>query len=133
MFPSNDNGELTKIFMANHSVNPNEYRYQKIVLGALGASMLSIGGLMYVAAPAANLLISAILIRVGVLLCVIWLAWDQVLQVSKHFSVLILATVMGLLILIAARPNLAKIVVVCAAVLGGASLLSKFFRASDPR
>lgn len=90
--------------------------------------MLAVGTLMYALAPAANLLVSAILIRVGTLLCVIWLAWDQVMQLSKYVSVIVLATVMGLLVLIAAKPNFAKIAVLIVVALAGVSILSKFLR-----
>lgn len=103
-------------------------RYQKMILGMVGLVMLSVGGLMYVLSPSANLLVSAILVRVGTLLCVIWLAWDQILQLSKYFSVIVVATAMGLLVLIAARPNFAKFAVLIVVALTVVSVLSKFFR-----
>ncbi len=114
--------------MSPPHTNPSVTKYQRITLGVIGAALLSIGGAMYFAAPAANLIISALLIRVGMLLCVIWLAFDQILHLSKYFSALVIAVGLSVLVLIAARPNLSKIVLVLCAVLAAFSFFTKFIR-----
>ena len=90
--------------------------------------MLALGVVMYAVVPAANVFVSAILIRVGVLLCVIWLAFDQMILLSRRFSAFVLAAGFGLLVLVAVRPNLSKIVVVVAVGLVVLSFISRFLR-----
>lgn len=103
-------------------------RYQKILLGGIGAALLTAGGMMYAWAPTANMLVSAILIRVGMLLCVMWLAFDQILQLSKYFSAVVISIAMVVLVLMAVRPNLSKVVIVMVAVLAAFSFFAKFLR-----
>jgi hypothetical protein len=90
--------------------------------------MLVSGGLMYALAPTANVVFSAVLIRVGMMLCVVWLAFDQLQQMSKYFSTIVLTVGLGLLVLMAVRPNFSKILLVMCAALGALSVAAKFFR-----
>jgi len=62
------------------------------------------------------------------LLCVVWLAFDQLQQLSKHFSTIVLIVGLGVLVLIAASPNISKIVLVMIGALGALSLAAKFLR-----
>ncbi len=90
--------------------------------------MLVIGAFMYALAPAANVVVSAVLIRAGMLLCVVWLAFDQLQQLSKYFSTIVLTVGLGVLVLMAVKPNFSKIVLLMCAVLGVLSLAAKFLR-----
>ena len=103
-------------------------RYQKITIGVLGLVMLVTGGLMYVLVPTANLVVSAVLIRAGMLLCVVWLAFDQLQQLSKYFSTIVLTVGLGVLVLMAVRPNFSKVVLLMCGALGAISLAAKFLR-----
>ena len=90
--------------------------------------MLIAGGVMYVGAPEANVFVSAMLIRVGVLLCVMWLAFDQIMQLSKYFPTIVIGVAMAVLVLMAVRPNLSKVVMLMCAVLAAFSFFAKFLR-----
>ena len=114
--------------MPDRAPDTSTLRFQKIALGILGVVMLGIGGVMYAWAPMANVFASAMLIRVGMLLCVVWLAFDQLQQLSKYFSTIVLIVGLGVLVLIAARPNFSKIVLVMIGALGALSLAAKFLR-----
>ncbi len=103
-------------------------RYQKLAIGILGLAMLTTGGLMYGLVPAANIVVSAVLIRAGMLLCVVWLAFDQLQQLSKYFSTIVLTVGLGVLVLMAVRPSLSKIVLVMCVAVGALSLAAKFLR-----
>ena len=103
-------------------------KYQKILLGIIGVGMLIAGGVMYLGAPAANVFVSAMLIRVGVLLCVMWLAFDQIMQLSKYFPAIVIGVAMAVLVLMAVRPNLSKVVMLMCAVLAAFSFFAKFLR-----
>jgi len=116
--------------MPDHEFDTSTLLYQRLTLGILGVAMLAIGGVMYVSSPVANVFISAILIRVGMLLCVIWLAFDQLVQLSKYFSTIVLVVGLGLLVLLAAKPDFSRIVIVVCAALGALSLAAKFLRAN---
>lgn len=106
-------------------------RYQKLAIGAIGLVMLVVGGLMYYSMPTANVMVSAALIRAGLLLCVLWLAFDQLQQLSKYFSTIVLTVGLGVLVLMAAKPNLSKIVIMMCVTLGGLSLAAKFLRSKQ--
>lgn len=114
--------------MPDHEPNPSILRYQKFAIGVIGVLMLSGGGLMYACMPTANVVVSAILIRAGMLLCVVWLAFDQLQQLSKYFSTIVLTVGLGVLVLMAAKPNFSKIVLVMCVALGALSLAAKFLR-----
>lgn len=105
-------------------------KYQKFVIGILGLVMLTSGGLMYALVPTGSVVISAVLIRAGMLLCVVWLAFDQLQQLSRYFSTIVLMVGLGVLVLMAAKPNFSKIVLLMCVALGVLSLAAKFLRAN---
>jgi len=78
--------------------------------------------------PAANPAITALLIRVGSVLGVVWLAFPQLKTVGQRLPVVILCCLLGGLILMAARPNLFKIAAALIVLLGALSLIAKVFR-----
>ena len=114
--------------MANQPTNAADLRYQKLALGIIGAGMLVTGAVMYIAAPTANVLTTATLIRVGLLLSVIWLAFDQVLQLTKYFPLILLGIGLAVLVIAAAKPNFGKVVLLICGALSALSLISKFLR-----
>ena len=114
--------------MPNSLPDTSMLRYQKIVLGALGVAMLATGAAMYALVPTANVVVSAILIRAGMLLCVVWLAFDQLQQLSKYFSTIVLTVGLGVLVLMAVRPKFSMIVLLMFGALGALSLAAKFLR-----
>jgi len=115
-------------FMPDTQPDTSIQKYQKLVLGVIGAAMLATGGVMYAWGPIGNVFVSAILIRVGMLLCVMWLAFDQILQLSKYFSALVIGIGLAVLVLMAVRPNLSKVVLIMCAVLAAFSFFAKFVR-----
>ena len=106
-------------------------KYQKIFIGIIGAVMLVVGGVMYVGVPGGNVFVSAMLIRVGLLLCVMWLAFDQIMQLSKYFPTIAIGGGMAVLVLMAVRPNLSKIVMLMCAVLAAFSFFVKILRVKE--
>ena len=103
-------------------------RYQKLALGIFGIVMLVAGSLMYALVPTANVVVTAVLIRGGMLLCAVWLAFDQLQQLSKYFSTIVLMVGLGVLVLMAIKPRISMIVLVVCGALGALSLAAKFLR-----
>lgn len=64
---------------------------------------------MYLIYPAIAPALTAILIRVGVMLMVVWIAWPQLHSLSRVVSPLVLSGIAGMLVLLAARPNLFRV------------------------
>ena len=109
-------------------VNETFTQSQRILLGAIAAVMLLVGIALYAFFPAANPAMTALLIRVGSVLGVVWLAFPQLKTVGQRLPVVILCCLLGGLILMAARPNLFKIAAALIVLLGALSLIAKVFR-----
>ena len=101
---------------------------QRIILGAIAAIMLLLGIALYAFFPAANPAVTALLIRVGTVLGVVWLAFPQLKTVGQQVPVVIVCGLLGGLVLMAARPNLFKIAAALIVILIVLSLLAKVFR-----
>jgi len=101
---------------------------QRIVLGAIAAIMLLAGIAMYAFFPAANPAVTAILIRVGTVLGVVWLAFPQLKTAGQRMPMVVVCGLLGGLVLMAARPNLFKIAAALIVVLIALSLVAKVFR-----
>jgi hypothetical protein len=103
-------------------------RTQRILLGAIAALMLLGGIALYAFFPAANPALTAILIRVGTVLGVVWLAFPQLRTVGQRVPVVIICGALAGLVLMAARPNLFKVAAALMVLLTVLSLLAKVFR-----
>ena len=101
---------------------------QRILLGAIAAIMLLAGIAMYAFFPAANPAVTAILIRVGTVLGVVWLAFPSLKTVGQKLPLAIVGGLLGALILMAARPNLFKVATALIVLLVALSLLAKVLR-----
>lgn len=101
---------------------------QRILLGVIAAIMLLSGIAMYAFFPAANPAVTAILIRVGTVLGVVWLAFPQLKTVGQRVPVVIVCCLLGGLVLMAARPNLFKVAAALIVLLVALSLVAKVFR-----
>lgn len=101
---------------------------QRILLGAIAAIMLLAGIALYAFFPAANPAVTAILIRVGTVLAVVWLAFPQLKTVGQRLPVAIAAGLLGGLVLLAARPNLFKVAAALIVLLIALSLVAKVLR-----
>ena len=78
--------------------------------------------------PAANPAVTAILIRVGTVLGVVWLAFPQLKTVGQRVPVAIVCCLLGGLVLMAARPNFFKVAAALIVLLVALSLVAKVFR-----
>ena len=78
--------------------------------------------------PEANPAVTAILIRVGTVLGVVWLAFPQLKSVGDRLPGFVIIGFVATLVLMAARPNLFKVAAAVALVLVVLSLLAKVFR-----
>ncbi len=101
---------------------------QRVVLGAVAVIMLLAGVALYAFFPAANPALTAILIRVGTVLGVVWLAFPQLRTVGKRVPVVIVCGLLGGLVLMAARPNLFKVAAALIVLLVALSLIAKVLR-----
>ena len=101
---------------------------QRILLGAIAAVMLLVGITLYAFFPAANPAVTAILIRVGTVLGVVWLAFPQLKTVGQRVPVAIVCCLLGGLVLMAARPNFFKVAAALAVLLIALSLVAKVLR-----
>ncbi len=106
-------------------------RSQRIILGAIAGSMLTAGIAMYALFPAANPAVTAILIRVGTVLGVVWLAFPQLKTVGQKVPVVIAGGLLVGLVLMAARPNLFKVAAALMVLLTLLSLLAKVLRKNE--
>ena len=90
--------------------------------------MLIAGGVMLCVLPDVNPALTAVLIRVGTVLAVVWLAIPQLETVSQKVPKIMLASAFAILVLIAARPNLFKIVGLLMVLIVILALLAKVFQ-----
>jgi Na+-translocating ferredoxin:NAD+ oxidoreductase RnfD subunit len=104
---------------------------QRIVLGVIAAIMLSAGVALYAFFPAANPAVTAVLIRVGTVLGVVWLAFPQLKSAGQKVPGFIVCGLLGGLILMAARPNLFKVAAALIVLLIALSLLAKLLRKKE--
>ena len=84
--------------------------WQRTSIGLIAIGLLGVGGLLFVANPENNTGYVGILVRVGVLLAVIWLAMPQLEPLKEKLSTFALMTFLCLLVIVAARPNWFRIV-----------------------
>ena len=103
-------------------------RSQRIILGVVAGIMLLFGVVSYLLFPAANPAVTAILIRVGTVLGVIWLAFPQLKTMGQRLPVFMVGGLLGALVLMAARPNLFKVAAGLMVLLVSLSLLAKVIR-----
>ena len=103
-------------------------RSQRILLGTIAATMLLAGIALFAFFPAANPALTAILIRVGTVLGVVWLAFPQLKTVGQKVPVVIACGLLGGLVLMAARPNLFKVAAALIVLLVVLSLVAKVLR-----
>ena len=106
-------------------------RSQRIILGVISAAMLLQGIVLLIFFPEANPAVTAILIRVGTVLGVVWLAFPQLKSVGDRLPGFVIVGFVATLVLMAARPNLFKVAAAVAVVLVVLSLLAKVFRQSQ--
>ena len=79
--------------------------WQRTSIGLIAIGLLVVGGLLFLASPENNTGYVGILVRVGVLLAVIWLAMPQLEPLKERLSTFALMNSLCLLIIVAARPN----------------------------
>jgi hypothetical protein len=80
------------------------------MVGLIAAGFLVAGAGMYFARPDDHNLTTGILVRVGLLLGVIWLAMPQLESMRTKISTVVLLVIVLLLVLVAVRPNLFKVI-----------------------
>jgi hypothetical protein len=96
----------------------------RIFTGILALFLLSAGAILYAFHPNANPLAVGLLIRIGALLGVIWLAYPQLESLKGRLPSALIAVAMICLAVAAARPRLGSllITIVTIAVSVGATL-----------
>ena len=110
------------------SVSENFTQAQRIILGIISAAMLIQGIVLLIFFPEANPALTAVLIRVGTVLGVVWLAFPQLKTIGDRVPGFVVIGFIATLMLMAARPNLFKVAAAVTVVLVGLSLLAKVFR-----
>ena len=83
--------------------------WQRLSVGVVAVGFLISAGLIHLAKPSDAAGYVGILVRVGVLLSVIWLALPQMEQLKTRLSGFLLLGIMLLLVVVAARPNLSRV------------------------
>ena len=101
---------------------------QRLTLGLVAAVMLIAGGVMLCVLPDVNPALTAILVRVGTVLAVVWLAVPQLKTVSPKMSAVMIASALATLVLIAAQPNLFKIIGLLIVLIVILAFLAKVFQ-----
>lgn len=90
--------------------------YRKIILGICAAFALVIGIFLATQQTDVSSRWSGSWIRAGALLGVIWLAYDQIRQMSRQLPALSWGMLVVGVLFVATRPNLGKIVIAVAVV-----------------
>jgi hypothetical protein len=94
----------------------------RILLGLIAAAFLICGTSLYVLQIEVNEIVVGLCIRVGALLTVICLAYPQLRVLKNKLPAVLVIGSMACLIIIAARPNLGRVVIALATIsitLGG--------------
>ncbi|GEM_PF-1587079 len=94
----------------------------RLLLGLIAAALLICGIGFYVLQVEVSELVIGLCIRVGALLTVICLAFPQLMVLKNKLPAVLVIGVMSCLIIIAARPNLGRVVIALATIsitLGG--------------
>ena len=84
--------------------------------GAIGLVLLAIGGMLYMQ-PTGNPFWAGLAIRVGALLVVIWLAYNQLMERKGKLPAILVGFAMVCLLIVAARPNQGRVLIGLLAVL----------------
>lgn len=104
-----------------------EFQFKRLLVGLLSLSCLIIAGLIYATSPAAAQSPAlAICVRVGLVLGAIWLALPQLRPVLDRLPLVFVAVVLVMMIIIAARPNLFRIVGSLVVIVGALMGISKW-------
>ncbi len=101
---------------------------QRVMLGTISATMLVVGSAMYGLFPQSNQAVAAILIRVGTVLSVVWLAFPELKKIGQRLPTLAVGGLLLGLVLMAARPNLFKVAAALMILLTALSLIAKVLR-----
>ncbi len=86
----------------------------RLLLGLIATALLICGASFYVLQVEVNELLHGLCIRVGALLTVICLAFPQLMVLKNKLPAALVIGVMSCLIIIAARPNLGRVVITLA-------------------
>ena len=102
----------------------------------LGVLSLGGGGLIYLFQPDFNPLVLGTLIRIGALLCVICLAFPELMTLRGKVPAILFVLAAIVIFLLAARPKLSRILIgllMIGVVAGGVMKWISKMTASDPR
>lgn len=88
----------------------------RIATGILALTLLLAGAFLYLFQPESQPFVEAMLIRVGAVLGVIWLAYPQLESIKGRLPAILVALALICVIILAARPSLGRIVISVVAV-----------------
>ncbi len=116
--------------IATDSVNEDQvFATQRLILGVIAVVCLAYAAFCFFTDAAYLTSVTmAMSLRIGLLLGVVWLALPQLRPIQHRLPAIVLAAMLGLLVLLAARPNLFKVVgslIVIITVLAG---IAKWFK-----
>ena len=83
----------------------------RIAIGALAFTLLLVGAYLYLFQQESDPFVEAMLIRVGAVLGVIWLAYPQLESIKGRLPAILVALALICVIVLAARPSLGRIVI----------------------
>jgi hypothetical protein len=86
------------------------FEFKRAIVGGCALACLFFAGLAYVASPDLNNVLLAMAIRVGIVLFVSWLAMPQLRTVLEKLPAILPGMLLLMIVLLAARPNVFKIV-----------------------
>ena len=84
--------------------------WQRLLIGLIGFAMLATGAVMYFLNPQSATALVGIMVRVGVLLCVTWLAFPELEPIKSKIPGYLLLVILAMLVIVAARPKLFQVV-----------------------
>ena len=88
----------------------------RILIGVIAGIMLAAGAFLYLANPDTDPFVLGLLIRVGSLLAVICLAFPELMSLRGRMSAVLYGLALILIIVIAVRPKLSRVLVTLAII-----------------
>ena len=108
----------------------------RILTGILALLLLVVGALMYVIQPQANPVAVGMMVRIGAMLAVIWLAYPQLESLKGRLPSVLIAGALICLAIAAAKPSLGRVVITVVTVavsVGGLLKWMSKLTGEDPR
>ena len=105
-----------------------EFQTKRLIVGLLALLFLCIAGMIFAVSQSTQSAALAICLRVGLVLGASWLALPQLRPIMDRLPVIMLGVFLAMMIVVAARPNLFRIVGSIVVIVGALMGISKWIQ-----